>query len=147
MTRLEPSKWDSWPRIQIPHWVLAKVSRPLHAVEFQTGGCRYVWEGGILSNIKVSVHIGNLRSVFCPPGRATARPRCAPAGLGRATQTSARSPGQSLTSSTSSFMSTRTMLIWNWQSKLSISRLYILFLCDFWLCLYVLMASTGPKLC
>ena len=133
MNRLESPKWDSWSRIQIPHWVLPKVSRPLHADEFQTGGCRHVWQGGILSQFKVSVLIGNLRSVesvFCSPGRATAHPRCAPAGLGRGTSTSARLAGQSLTSSTSSFMSTRTMLTWNWKLKLLISRLCILFLCD-----------------
>ena len=78
MTRVESPKWYKRPRIQVEYWVLPKVSWSLHAVGLRRGGCRYVWEGGVFSNYKVSLHWefdgwlflflrqGNCPSQVCP---------------------------------------------------------------------------------
>ena len=67
MTRVDSPKWYKWYRIQVPDWVLPKVSWPLHAVELHTRGCRHVWEWGIISNFRVSRHWEFEKLLFLVP--------------------------------------------------------------------------------
>ena len=79
---MEPSKRDSWPRIQVPDRVLKQVPWPFHANRLQAGRCRYVRERVRLSDLKVNLDLQNIHLIFfsarqgnCPSQVCTCRSR------------------------------------------------------------------------